>query len=45
MTSEAQSQDRSIPTLAEVVAVADSLWPLRLQEDWDASGLVTGRPD
>lgn len=45
MTSEAQSQDRSIPTLAEVVAVADSLWPFRLQEDWDASGLVTGRPD
>lgn len=45
MTSEAQSQDRSIPTLAQVVSVADSLWPFRLQEDWDASGLVTGRPD
>ena len=45
MTSEAQSQDRTIPTLAQVVAAADSLWPFRLQEDWDASGLVTGRPD
>ena len=45
MTSEAQPQHRSIPTLAQVVAAADSLWPFRLQEDWDASGLVTGRPD
>ena len=45
MTSEAQSQYRSIPTLAQVVAAADSLWAFRLQEAWDASGLVTGRPD
>lgn len=45
MTSEAQSQHRSIPTLEQVVAAANSLWPFRLQEEWDASGLVTGRPD
>lgn len=45
MMSEAQPQHRSTPTLAQVVAAADSLWPFRLQEDWDASGLVTGRPD
>lgn len=45
MTTEAQSQNRSYPTLAQVVAAADSLWPFRLQEDWDASGLVTGRPE
>ena len=45
MTSEARPQHRSTPTLAQVVDVADSLWPFRLQEDWDASGLITGRPD
>ncbi|WP_431813021.1 Nif3-like dinuclear metal center hexameric protein [Kocuria sp. cx-455] len=45
MTSEAQAQHRSTPTLAQVVDAADSLWPFRLQEDWDASGLITGRPD
>ena len=32
-------------TLQDVVDVADRLWPFRLQEDWDASGLAVGRPE
>nr|WP_312607474.1 Nif3-like dinuclear metal center hexameric protein [Kocuria rhizophila] len=32
-------------TLQDVVNVADRLWPFRLQEDWDASGLAVGRPE
>lgn len=32
------------PTVQDVVRAADALWPFRLQESWDASGLVTGRP-
>ena len=31
------------PTLEDVLATVDTLWPFHLQEDWDASGLVTGR--
>ncbi|MBS6031111.1 MAG: Nif3-like dinuclear metal center hexameric protein, partial [Kocuria rhizophila] len=31
-------------TVQDVVRAADTLWPFRLQESWDASGLVTGRP-
>lgn len=41
----AQSPTSSVPVLAEVLDVVEQLWPLRLQELWDASGLVTGRPD
>lgn len=37
-------QHRAAPTVAEVVAVADSLWPFATQESWDASELVIGRP-
>ncbi|PLC12580.1 Nif3-like dinuclear metal center hexameric protein [Kocuria flava] len=33
------------PALAEVLEVVEQLWPLHLQEPWDASGLVTGRPE
>ncbi|RKQ36187.1 Nif3-like dinuclear metal center hexameric protein [Kocuria tytonis] len=33
------------PTLQDVVAAADSLWPFHLQEDWDASCLAVGRPE
>ncbi|MDO4919997.1 Nif3-like dinuclear metal center hexameric protein [Kocuria sp.] len=33
------------PTVQDVVAVADALWPFRAQEDWDASGLAVGRPE
>ena len=41
-----QSTDRSAhPTVQDVVAAADTLWPSRLQEDWDASGLAVGRPE
>lgn len=32
------------PTVQDVVRAADTLWPFRLQESWDASGLVMGRP-
>lgn len=45
MTSEAGHKDRTVATLAQVVAAADTLWPFRLQESWDASGLVTGRAE
>ena len=33
------------PTLQDVVAAANTLWPFHLQEDWDASGLAVGRPE
>ena len=33
-----------MPTLAEVVDAAHSLWPLSGAEDWDAPGLVAGDP-
>ncbi|MFI7742274.1 Nif3-like dinuclear metal center hexameric protein [Kocuria rhizosphaericola] len=33
------------PSLTEVLGTVEQLWPLHLQEPWDASGLVTGRPD
>lgn len=32
------------PSLAQVVEVADTLWPFATQESWDASELVVGRP-
>ncbi|PRY67088.1 dinuclear metal center YbgI/SA1388 family protein [Glaciihabitans tibetensis] len=33
------------PTVAEVNAVAQSLWPLEGAESWDAPGLLSGDPD
>lgn len=33
------------PTLSQVCAAMESLWPLRLQAGWDASGVVAGRPE
>lgn len=45
MRSDLHAPDARIPTLADVLAAADALWPFRLQQDWDASGLVTGRPE
>ena len=33
------------PTLREVIAVLDEIWPRNLAEEWDAVGLVTGNPD
>ncbi len=33
------------PTLADVIDAFEHLYPSNLQEDWDASGLVTGRID
>ncbi|HEY4534858.1 MAG TPA: Nif3-like dinuclear metal center hexameric protein [Enteractinococcus sp.] len=33
------------PTLSQVIAAMESLWPLSLQAGWDASGVVAGRPE
>ena len=33
-----------MPSLADVVVVADALWPPTLAESWDHPGLVAGRP-
>jgi dinuclear metal center YbgI/SA1388 family protein len=33
------------PTVAEITAVAESLWPVAGAEEWDAVGLVSGAPD
>ncbi|MFI7578893.1 Nif3-like dinuclear metal center hexameric protein [Kocuria kalidii] len=40
-----QSTSPPAPVLSEVLETVERLWPLHLQEPWDASGLVTGRPD
>lgn len=32
------------PTLAQVLESFEELWPASLAEDWDATGLVAGRP-
>ena len=34
-----------VPTLSDVIAALDALWPPRLAESWDAVGLVCGDPD
>ena len=42
------SQDSSralYPTLSQVCAAMEALWPLSLQSGWDASGVVAGRPE
>lgn len=41
----AASDDVEAPTLAEVLEVMEELWPSGLAEPWDASGLVSGRPE
>lgn len=33
------------PTLGDVLLAAEELWPESLAEDWDAVGLVAGRPE
>lgn len=35
----------AVPTLAEVLAAVDALWPRSLAESWDAVGPVAGRPE
>src|SRR5690625_3821553 len=42
-----QTSDQTVvhPTLSQVLQAMESLWPLDLQEQWDASGVVAGRPD
>ncbi|MEW2518258.1 Nif3-like dinuclear metal center hexameric protein [Actinacidiphila alni] len=34
-----------MPTLSEVLAELDALWPAELAESWDAVGLVCGEPE
>ncbi|POC76436.1 NGG1p interacting factor NIF3, partial [Vibrio vulnificus] len=34
----------AVPALAEVLLAVEELWPESLAEDWDAVGLVVGRP-
>ena len=40
-----QNQTPRTPTLAQVLECFEELWPDSLAEGWDATGLVTGRPD
>src|SRR5699024_11908778 len=42
-----QTSDQTVvhPTLSQVLQAMESLWPLDLQEQWDASGVVAGRRD
>jgi dinuclear metal center YbgI/SA1388 family protein len=34
-----------VPTLAEIAAAAERLWPIAGSEPWDAAGLLAGDPD
>lgn len=46
MASQQETSDSTVhPTLSQVIAAMESLWPLNLQEGWDASGVVAGRPE
>ncbi|MCZ2403813.1 Nif3-like dinuclear metal center hexameric protein [Paenarthrobacter sp. Z7-10] len=40
----APAAQRPAPTLADVLLAVEELWPASLAEDWDAVGLVAGRP-
>ncbi|WP_047690810.1 Nif3-like dinuclear metal center hexameric protein, partial [Kocuria sp. ZOR0020] len=42
--ASADTDTQSAPTVAQVVKMADTLWPFSTQESWDASELVIGRP-
>jgi len=45
MASQTSSIAAVHPTLTQVLQAMESLWPLDLQAGWDASGIVTGRPE
>lgn len=46
MTSKKFSDDSVVhPTLLQVLEAMETLWPVGLQQGWDASGVVAGRPD
>jgi len=46
MTSEQASPATVLhPTLSQVLDAMETLWPLKLQAGWDASGIVAGRPE
>lgn len=42
-----QASEHSVvhPTLSQVIQAMEALWPVSLQQGWDASGIVAGRPD
>ncbi|MDO5618263.1 Nif3-like dinuclear metal center hexameric protein [Kocuria sp.] len=41
----ASATPTSVPTVAQIVAMAGELWPFATQESWDASELIVGRPE
>ncbi|WP_434621505.1 Nif3-like dinuclear metal center hexameric protein [Arthrobacter sp. A5] len=43
--AETGAPPASRPGLADVLLAVEELWPESLAEDWDAVGLVVGRPD
>lgn len=42
-----QASEHSVvhPTLSQVIQAMEALWPVSLQQGWDASGIVAGRPE
>ncbi|MDN6457914.1 MAG: Nif3-like dinuclear metal center hexameric protein, partial [Yaniella sp.] len=42
-----QASEQSVvhPTLSQVIQAMEALWPVSLQQNWDASGIVAGRPE
>lgn len=42
-----QASEQSVvhPTLSQVIQAMEALWPVSLQQRWDASGIVAGRPE
>lgn len=42
-----QASEQSVvhPTLSQVIQAMEALWPVSLQQSWDASGIVAGRPE
>lgn len=43
--NQSEGPPGAAPRLRDVVEAAESLWPPRLAESWDASGLIAGRAD
>lgn len=45
--ASSQASEHSVvhPTLSQVMQAMEALWPVSLQQGWDASGIVAGRPE
>ncbi|WP_051129704.1 Nif3-like dinuclear metal center hexameric protein [Yaniella halotolerans] len=45
--ASSQASEHSVvhPTLSQVIQAMEALWPVSLQQGWDASGIVAGRPE